>query len=248
MRLSCRIAGRLAAAAAVLGATATQVAAQDGFLFEHPRVTLSVRGGHNVAGTNADIYDFFTSELTLDKGDFSGFAFGADVGVRVLTHADVVFSVGHTSSSARSEFRDWVDQDDLPIKQTTTLQRMPVTATLKLYPLARGRSVGTNAWIPQRLTPFVGAGGGGLHYELTQEGDFVDEASLEIFSEHFMSSGWTGSVHALAGADYWFSPRIGVTAEGRYTWASAALDPAEFDYGDIDLRGFQATAGISVRF
>lgn len=248
MRLSVRIAGRVAAAAAVLGVSATQVAAQDGFLFEHPRVTLSVRGGHNVAGTNGDIYDFFTSELTLDKGDFSGFAFAADVGVRVLSHADVVFSVGHTSASERSEFHQWVDQDDLPIEQTTSLQRMPVTATLKLYPLARGRSVGTNAWIPQRLTPFVGAGGGGMHYELSQDGDFVDEESLEIFSDYFTSSGWTSTFHALAGADYWISPRFGVTAEGRYTWASAQLGEDFRRFDDIDLRGFQATAGVSVRF
>lgn len=237
-----------AAAALIVMIAAAPTAAQEGFLFEQPRVTLSVRGGHNQAGANSDIYDFFTDELTLSRGDFSGIAIAGDLGIRVSSYLDVVLGIGRTSTTQRSEFRDWVDQDDLPIEQTTSLKRVPVTATLKVYPLARGRSIGTNAWIPARLTPFVGAGAGLMRYDLTQDGDFVDFETFEIFSDNFSSEGWTESLHVLAGADYWLSTRFGLTGEGRYTWASAPLQADFRRFDDIDLRGFQATVGLSMRF
>ena len=245
MRLFSRI---TVAIAAVAAGTAAPAAAQDGFLFEEPRVTVTLRGGHHVASAKSDIYDFFTDELTLSRGDFSGFALAGDIGIRLSSHADVVLGFGRTATTQGSEFRDWVDEDDLPIEQTTSLERVPITATLKVYPLARGRSIGSNAWVPARLTPFVGAGAGALHYELTHGGEFVDFETFEIFPDHFASSGWTRSMHLLAGADYWLNTRFGLTGEGRYTWATAPLQADFRRFDDIDLRGFQATAGISIRF
>ena len=245
MRLYSRITVGVAALAVGTAAPAT---AQDGFLFEEPRVTVTVRGGHHVAAASSDIYDFFTDELTLSRGDFSGFALAADLGIRLSSHADIVVGIGRTATTQGSEFRDWVGEDDLPIEQTTSLERVPITATLKVYPLARGRSIGSNAWVPARLTPFVGAGAGAMHYELSHGGEFVDFETFEIFPDHFGSAGWTQSMHVLAGADYWLSTRFGLTGEGRYTWAAAPLQADFRRFDDIDLRGFQATAGISIRF
>src|SRR5690606_8273950 len=119
---------------------------QDGFLFTAPRVTLSVRGGHHFASAGSDIYDEFTQLLTLEKSDFSGTAFVGELGVRIAPRFDLVASVGRIESTASSESR--THTADPPILQTTTLRRTPVTATLKYYPLDRGRSIGSNAWIP----------------------------------------------------------------------------------------------------
>jgi hypothetical protein len=247
MQLSARIAGS-AAAALVLTTQTAPAAAQDGFLFDQPMVTVTVRGGFNAARANSDVFDFFTDELTLERGDFSGMTFAGDLGLRLSPYADLVLGISRTSTSQRSEFLDWVDLDNLPIEQTTSLKHVPITATLKVYPLARGRSIGANAWIPARLTPFIGAGGGALRYELTQDGDFVDFETLEIFTDRFSSEGWTETLHVLAGSDYWFTPRLGVSAEGRYTWASAPLERDFRRFDDIDLSGFQATVGLSMRF
>lgn len=243
-----RLFSRITVGVAALAVCTAPAAAQDGFLFEEPRVTLTLRGGHNVAGANSDIYDFFTEQLTLSRSDFSGTAIAGDLGIRASSYLDVVIGIGRTATSQRSDFRDWVDQDDRPIEQTTSLERVPVTATMRVYPLARGHSIGTNAWIPARVTPFVGVGGGVMRYELVQEGDFVDFESFEIFSDNYSSEGWTETWHMLAGADYWLSTRFGLTGEGRYTWASGALDAEFGEYRDIDLRGFQATVGLSMRF
>ena len=227
---------------------ATSAAAQQGFLFEQPRLTIGVRAGQHFASANGDLYDMFIDELTLERGDFSGATASLDIGVVVTPHIDLVASVGRSWSKARSEFRDWVGEDELPIEQTTSLQRTPLTATFKVYPMARGRTIGSNAWIPQRFTPFVAVGAGALHYDLEQEGEFVDAETLDIFPDRFEADGWAPTLHAAVGSDFWLSSRFGLVVEGRYQWGSAPLEGDFRGFDDIDLSGFQGTAGLSVRF
>ncbi|HET9582007.1 MAG TPA: hypothetical protein VFP76_04255 [Gemmatimonadota bacterium] len=240
--------------AALLSATPlTPALAQDGFLFHSPTLTLSGRGGYLRAAAGSDVYDFFVQQLTLERGDFSGAVVVGELAMTVHPRLDVVAGVGHASSTTPSESRTHEGTDGLPIAQTTTLRRTPVTASVKLYPLPRGRTVGSHAWIPARMTPFVGAGGGALHYDLEQSGEFVDIASCdendvcEIFASTLTSDGWTGTLHVMGGVDYWLTTRLGLSGEARYQWASAPLSSSFVGFEDIDLSGFQGTAGLSVR-
>ena len=73
-----------------------------------------------------------------------------DVAYKLSPRVDAVFSVGTARSSTRSEFRHWLDNDNLPIEQTTSFQRVPLTASLKMYLGDPGRSIGRFAWIPKR--------------------------------------------------------------------------------------------------
>lgn len=227
--------------------------AQDSFLFDPPSITLSGRGGYNHAAAGSDIYDFFTQQLTLERGDFSGAVVMGELAVTLTPRLDVVAGLGHASSTSPSESRTHVGTDGLPIAQTTTLRRTPVTASLKLYPLPRGRRIGSHAWIPARLTPFVGIGGGGLHYDLEQSGEFVDTARCdandicEIFQSTLTSDGWTETLHVMGGVDYWLTTRLGLSGEARYLWASAPLSSSFVGFEDIDLSGFQGTVGLSLR-
>ena len=139
--------------------------------------------------------------------------------------------------------------DDLPIHQVTKFRRIPVTVSLKTYLWDRGRSIGRFAWVPRAWAPYVGAGGGYVWYSFEQEGDWVDYEDLAIFWDNFLSEGGAGTFHFFAGADYSISERLLLTGEGRYSFASADLDRDFYDEFDkIDLAGFQATIGISVRF
>ena len=252
MRLSTVVGGLLLSLTALPLARPVALHAQDGFLFDQPRVTLGVRGGHHVATAGSDIYDFFTEQLTLERGDFSGWAFVGELGVRITPSFDLAATVGRISSTARSESR--THYADPPILQTTSLRRIPVTATLKYYPLSRGRSIGSNAWIPARLTPFIGIGGGALQYDLEQSGEFVDyqtcdeENVCDIFASTFTSEGWTETLHLAGGADYWLTTHLGLSTELKYQWGSAPLGSSFVDFEDIDLRGFQGTVGLSLRF
>ncbi len=237
----------LAMASLVPAAAAAQVGGE-GFLFKKPRVTLGFSAGVAVPRASSQVFAFTREQLTVGKGDFASATLGTSVGVWVSERIDVTLAAGFSTAEASSEFRDWVDLDDRPIEQITSFRRVPVTLGLKAYLRDRGRSVGRFAWIPAAWNAYAGAAGGFVWYEFDQAGDFVDFETLDIFPDRFLTSGHTPTLHLFGGAEYSLNPTFVLTAEGRYAWASVDMG-RDFDgFDPMDLAGFQATAGISVRF
>jgi hypothetical protein len=248
------------AGAFALGAlvAATPAAAQDsgrGFFLGTPVGSLVIRGGYDRALASSDVFAFTTQQLTLSKGDFSGLSFAGEIGVRMSDRFDFMMGSGYSGSSARSEVRGYaetVNGVDVPIEQTTSFRRVPITASVRAYLSPRGRSVGKFAWIPSRFSPYVGAGGGAMWYRFRQDGDFVDFATpgvdKNIFTHTFESSRWTPVAHASLGADYTISPRLALTGETRYTVGRGPLASDYSGFQRIDVSGLAATAGIAVRF
>jgi opacity protein-like surface antigen len=187
--------------------------------------------------------------LTLGRDAFNTPTLGAELSYRLAPRLDLVFGGAYAGTSRDSEFRDWVDQDDLPIEQTTSFRRMPLTVSLKTYITPPGRKVGNIAWIPARYAAYLGAGGGTIWYRFSQRGDFVDIDSpdYEIFTDSFDSSGWTPTGHLLAGIDYSLTPRLALNTEGRYTWAKTDLSGDFVGFDPIDLSGLSVTLGLSIR-
>jgi hypothetical protein len=222
--------------------------AQDGFLFRNPQVTWNLRLGTARPAAQGDIFKFLTTELTLDREDFASFTWGGDLNFRIDPRADILLGASVSQSSKSSEFERWTDEDELPIEQVTELRRIPITAGIKFFPLSRGREIGRYAFVPTRFAPYLGGAAGVMLYTLEQSGDFVDFETLDIFTDFFESSGAAPTVQAFGGADLWILPRVGINVEARYSWASAELKDAFSDFEDIDLRGFQLTSGLSVRF
>jgi len=221
--------------------------AQEGFMFRQPAVQLSLRFGQALPRASGAVYDDMRDRLTLDTGDFAAEAFAADIMVRTTPGLDVGGGFQWSQSAAESEFRDFVYENDDPIQQTTRLRRAALSALVRVYPLGRGESLAQFAWVPKRFTPFVGGGAGVLWYRLRQNGDFVNETNFDIFSSVYESNGSALAGQLLAGADYWVTPAIALTAEGRYTMASD--EPGgDFEYSNVDLSGLQLTAGLSFRF
>jgi hypothetical protein len=221
--------------------------AGNGYLFHRPDVTVSVRGGYSRADAHSDVFDDITSNLTLDRGDFSSLTLGGDLAVHVAERVDIVFAGGYSRSNHKSEFRDFVDNNDLPIEQTTTFERIPLTANVRINLSQPGRSIGSLAWIPNRVVPYVGAGVGGMRYRFKQDGDFVDFGTNAVFRSVLDSEGWSLVGQAMAGVDYNFSTQFGVSLDARYLHARGDLGSSYKGYDRIDLSGVTATVGLSFR-
>jgi hypothetical protein len=222
----------------------------DGFLFDRPSMSLTVHGGFARANAGSEIFSFTTDLLTLRRGDFDAVNYGADLAIWVSPRFDIVLGAEHAAASRQSEFRDWLDQDELPIQQTTRFERTPVTVGVRGYLLPRGRSIGQFAWVPARVAPYAGASMGAMRYRFLQEGDFVDfdDPELAIFSDRFTSSGWTATAHGVVGFDLSLSPRIALTTEGKYAWAEAEMSQDFVDFDRIDLSGLSGSVGLTFRF
>ncbi|NKB88793.1 MAG: hypothetical protein GKS06_11300 [Acidobacteria bacterium] len=220
----------------------------DGFRFSAPKGSVGLRVGYLLAGADGEIFDFITDQLTVDKGDFNAPVFAFDMGWNISDRVELVGGVEYSRSSTRSEYRDYVDQDDIPIVQDTRLTQVPLTLSARFYLTPRGRSVGQYAWVPSAFAFYVGGGGGATWYRLEQEGEFVDFRDLVIFEDLFISDGWAFSGHAFAGLDIRLGRSIGLVVEGRYQFASHDLTGSFVGFEPIDLSGLRLMGGVSFKF
>jgi Outer membrane protein beta-barrel domain len=243
------ILGGLALAALAITARPAQAQARGrGFLFGTPRTSFTLRTGYDVASASSDIFSQVTSQLTLKKSDFSSPTIATDLGFQLNPQVDAVFSLGYSRSAAQSQFRGWLDNNNLPIQQSTSLTRIPLTANLKAYLVPRGRAIGRFAWVPTPVAPYVGVGAGTMWYRFRQGGDFVDTTTTNVFSDVFSSSAWTPTADLFAGSDFAINPGMAFTVEARYAWAKGQLGPDFAGFNRIDLSGVSMTAGLTFRF
>lgn len=228
------------------GPTAVEAQESD-FLFRAPRVTLALHGGLHMAGTDSEVFDFTTDNLTVEPGDFDSPAVRGEVSVRLTDNLDLSIDAAWSTSEIVSESRDFIGTDDLPIIQTTTFRQTPVSFNLKYYLQERGRSVGSFAWIPRRLSAYVGGGVGIANYDFEQRGEFVIEETLEIVNARLTSSSTGPLAQALAGVEFAFAPRAILVLDGRYRWATAEMRDDWVEFDDIDLSGFSLSLGLGLR-
>lgn len=240
--------GALAVASAASPSLAGAQDAGNGFLFGAPTGSLTIRGGWAVASAKSDLFAFTTEQLTLNRRDFSSPSGDADLAFFVTPRTQIVASASFAKTSKRSAFRDYIDNNNLPIEQTTTFARVPITVGVRRYLTSPGRSIGKFAWIPSRFAPYVGIGGGTMYYRFRQSGDFIDYKTFDVFPSQFSSDGWAATAHAQAGADYSLNARFALTGEARYVWSKATLSHDFSGFENLDLSGFSTSAGIAVRF
>jgi opacity protein-like surface antigen len=230
------------------------------FQFDEPRMSLGFRGGWAFNRSKGEIYDFLTDELTLSKSDFDAPAFTVDFSWRLISWLDVVFGVEYSGREQKSEDRGSVEKGTRnPVVQKTRLTQVPLTLSLKIYPIGRGEQVGQYAWIRKAVVPYIGGGIGGTWYELKQKGEFIHEtdddaipeddfcrgADACIFEDVFTSDAWTFAQHAFAGVDIKLTRSFGLILEGRYYWADADVQGDYVDFNSIDLDGARAMIGFN---
>jgi hypothetical protein len=245
------IAARALASAILVGLVAAVPAGAqtgNGFLFHEPNATFSFRVGYSRANAASDLFALQQKQLTIGPRGFDALSLGADLGFTVSRRLDVGVSVDGTTRSHGSEYRDWLDNNNLPIKQTTSLSTFGVTANLKYNFRDRGRAISNFAWIPSHYVPYIGVGAGVIRYDFTQKGDFIDFQTSVVNSDQLNASNWGAMAQVFSGVSYTLSPRYSLLTEARYTLSSATLNKDYIELGRIDLSGLSLNVGTSIRF
>ena len=218
------------------------------FIFGRPHGSISLRGSWVFARASSDVFDFVTDQLTLETRDFLAPAISAEVGIAIGSRLEALGGFEWSKSSTPSEYRRFVDNNNLPITQETELENLNLTGSIRFALRPRGQSLSRLAWIPRGITPYLGAGGGAVHYDFLQRGDFVDFVDLSVFSDVFHAKGWAPSAHVFGGADVQIYRLLFLQVEARYLWSSGTLGSDFIDFDPIDLAGFRTTAGINLLF
>jgi hypothetical protein len=232
------------------GRDSASPSSQDGpdFLFGRPRGWASISGTWLFPRAGGDLFSFVKDRLTLDRSDFHSRGVSGALGISVTPRLDAVTAIEVNRHAVGSEYRDYVKPDRSPIAQTTRFDQSTLTAGIRFLPTGRGHEVSRYAFIPRRVTPYVGAGLNAVFYSFDQNGEFVDFVDLKIFSDAFTSSGWAAGPYAQAGADLQVWRRLFVNVDARYVWVHSNLGPDFEGFHGIDLAGFKGSTGISVIF
>jgi hypothetical protein len=240
---------RLALAVVLLAALVKPAHAQNpDFLFGKPKGAIAFRSGWFFARAGSDLYRFVQDQLTVDRKDFNAPAMIFEVDVPVNARFNAVAGFEFNGSSTNSEYRNFVDNNRLPITQTTELRQANLSYGMKFALTPAGREISPHAWIPSAATPYVGAAVGAMWYKFHQDGDFVDFKDSSVFTKTYDSRGWAPSAHVFAGVDIRVLRRLYVNAEARYLWSHATLDRTFADFHPIDLAGAKVTGGIRYLF
>ena len=225
------------------------------FLFGHPRGFYGISGGWIQASQRGSIFDFVREQFTVDEGAFDSAMIRFAFGLALSPRTDLLFETGVNQATVPSENRKFLNDnntddtsDDYPITQTTQLKQVPLGVSVRYWLRPRGREVGRYAWVPHRVAPYVGIGGGTQRYRFTQEGNFVDYRDFVIFPGELHSQGWAASGHVFGGTSIKLTRRVFAGVEARYVWADTPLSN-DFSFSDsIDLSGLRITGGIEFVF
>jgi hypothetical protein len=215
------------------------------FLVHRPRGAVGISGGWLFAFASSDLYDFFESELTIERSDFDAPLIRVEAAIVVSARLQVLVDVDISRTSVDSEYREFIGTDGLPIVQTTSLDKTAVTGSVKYALSPRGDQVSALVWVPRRVVPYAGGGGGVMKYNLEQSGDFVDREDLGVFTDSFSSDGWAPTLHAFGGVDIRLFRMLFLGIEGRYVWSAADLGADFVGFDPIDLSGFVTSVGVS---
>lgn len=218
------------------------------FMLGRPKAFIAFDAGFLFANAGSDLYDFVTEQLTVEKQSFNTPTFGGRLGWSISPRLEAAVMFERAQSTTASEYRDFVDNNLLPITQTTQRQESHIAATLRWSLLPSGRRVSRFAWIPRRFTPYVGVGAGAIRYNFEQSGSFVDFQTSRVFTDTFNSEGWAPSVHALAGGDLRLYRKLYVTGEARYTRSRGTLSNDFVGFEPLTLAGLRVGGSLKVVF
>lgn len=225
----------------------------DGYLFRTPAGGLTIRGGAQAPLGRSDLFDFTTEQLTLNRRNLAGAAWGGDINGAFSDRWEWLISIDWLSRSATSEYRRFEEQlpngQRSPINQTTAFRRMPITFGLRYNLMPAGERIGQYAWLPSKMVPYLLAGAGGTWYKFRQEGDFVDFSNNNrIFTDDYESSGWGTTGFVGAGFDVSLNLYFVLSTQVRATIGNTSMGRDFRGFQPIDLSGASLTTGLRIRF
>ncbi len=179
------------------------------------------------------------SFLSFDLADFNGLVIGGDYLVSIGSFVEAGVGVGFYQRTVPSLYSDFVDSDGSEIEQDLKLRVIPVTATVRFFPLTRDAG----------LQPYVGGGVAFNRWRYSETGEFVDFSDGAIFRDNFVDEGTTTAPVFLGGLRFPLGASALLGGEYRYSRGKADLDPALGFAGEtLDIGGNTFLVTLQFRF
>jgi hypothetical protein len=189
---------------------------------------------------SSEYWDDKFSDFTGTSSDFNDFVFLVDYRLPVSESSAVLFNIGWYEGASTQAYRDWVDASGRPIRHKTSLRTFE-TAAAWIYEIGARQ---------HPVTPYLGAGGGFLWWELIERGDFIDftDEDLPIINTWYGANDVTLELFGVAGLDINFGGPWSLVGQARYRWADDELGGNFAGFGTLDLSGFDYVFGAAFHF
>ena len=201
---------------------------------------VSVRGGALVHNARDGVFDLWTSDLTLKSSDFVSQVAGFDLMVNVVGPIDLF--VGGDWSVVDLQSRSSRGITEATAQQTRIESFPALYAGLHARIYDPGRSA--DAW-----SVGVQAGAGVFRYRIEQSGVFTDfdEPLLQVEGQYVSTDEAPVAVAGLS-IDRRLTSSFALLVDARYRYAVADARGDFADFDEVDLSGFQLSAGLRVVF
>jgi len=207
--------------------------------------SLELRIGGFLPRADSNLFRDDSALYTVNKHDWAGVAGGAEFTFTPADHVELGLHVDGYGRRVDTTYRDYTRPSGGEILQSLKLTLVPIGATLRFLPADRSATV----------SPYVGIGPDLVYYKYEEFGDFIDfgDPGLSISADDFVSEGARPGFHVTGGLRVRVGHDFSILGEGRYQWAKATLggdfraQPGQ-DALRLDMSGFSAVVGLSIRF
>ena len=205
--------------------------------------SLALNIGHfGIRGTDARVDDDVLLEnlnlFSFDPTELDSVTFGGEWQIALGDHLEAGVGVGFMRGTAPSTYTDFVNDDGTEILQDFHLQMVPITGTLRLFPL------GDTA-----VRPYIGGGIGLFMWRYSEVGEFIDFYDYSVFRDRFVASGADIGTVVLGGVRVPLGDSLAAGVEVQYQRAAGRVGVDEgFLAERIDLGGLTTRFTFRIEF
>jgi hypothetical protein len=210
---------------------------------------MTIKGGYYMMRGESDLWQYNSEIFIYEPSDLNGFAIM--VGLNYHLNSFITFSieVGGSYAHTYTQYRDYVDEFDMPIETDIELSVVPIEVGLKFNILGRGKYIGRfDAYEKNPIIPYIGGGVGMYLWNYTEYGDYIDFANDEIVYAEFEADRVSFGAFVVAGLEIPMGRRFGFLMEYKYLWLKGDLGEAFTGFEDFDLGGQIVYIGITTGF
>lgn len=175
----------------------------------------------------------------FDFDDFRSASIGGEYLVGIGEYFEAGGGISFNTRSVDTIYDNFVNPDGSEIEQSLKLRIVPITGTVRVFPLTRFAAV----------QPYVGGGIGLFNWRYSETGDFIDftTPARVVFPASYSNSGTSVGPVAVFGLRFPVGDGL-IGGEVRYQKAEGDLDERDFLGPKIDLGGFHYLATFGVRW
>jgi hypothetical protein len=205
---------------------------------------LDGRTSGDVLAENIGFRTFFDDDFNQDPIHklFTNVTFGGEVLFGLGDFVEAGVGINYFQSPKQESFyTDFTDVDGTDIIQTSQFRIVPVSVTVRAFPIGRTTPV----------QPYVGGGVNFYRWHYKEAGEFIDfsDDSLPIFTDQFEDDGSAVGAVILAGVRVPVGHAFFIGGEWRWQNGKADLAPElNFAGNKLDLGGNTVAATFHVRF